>query len=152
MTELHSYGYWSKDHLEDVSKFIAPLEGKRNHAYLCEAGRWTIGHGRTKNVCPGDVCTDEQAWEWLKEDVLETINGLARYVNVPVSLGEFIALTSLAFNVGVNRVARSKLLLKLNQGNREGASLEFLDFNLVNGKVSKGLTKRRKIEYEAFLS
>ena len=129
MTELHSYGYWAKDHLEDVSKFIAPLEGKRNHAYL-----------------------DEQAWEWLKEDVLETINGLARYVNVPVSLGEFIALTSLAFNVGVNRVARSKLLLKLNQGNREGASLEFLDFNLVNGKVSKGLTKRRKIEYEEFLS
>ena len=99
MTELHSYGYWAKDHLEDASNFTAPLEGKRNHAYLCEAGRWTIGYGRTKNVCPGDVCTDEQAWEWLKEDVLETVNGLARYVNVPVSLGEFIALTSLALSL-----------------------------------------------------
>lgn len=68
------------------------------------------------------------------------------------SLGEFIALTSLAFNVGVNRAARSKLLLKLNQGNREGTSLEFLDFNLVNGNPSKGLTKRRQAEYEMFLS
>ena len=132
--------------------FISSFEGKRNEAYLCEAGRWTIGYGHTKNVCPGDVCTDEQAISWLNEDVTETVNGLARYVNVPVSLGEFIALTSLTFNVGVNRVARSKLLLKLNQGNREGASLEFLDFNLVNGKPSAGLTKRRQAEYEKFLS
>ena len=82
----------------------------------------------------------------------ETVNGLAQYVNVPVSLGEFIALTSIAFNVGINRVARNKVLLKLHQGNREGASLEFLDFNLVNGKPSKGLTKRRQAEYEMFLS
>lgn len=149
---MQTYGSWGESALPEASGFIAGFEGKRNEAYLCEAGRWTIGYGHTKNVCPGDVCTDEQAMDWLCEDVKETVNGLARYVNVPVSLGEFIALTSLAFNVGVNRVARSKLLLKLNQGNREGASLEFLDFNLVNGKVSKGLTKRRKIEYEEFLS
>ena len=149
---MQTYGSWGESALPETSGFIAVFEGKRNEAYLCEAGRWTIGYGYPKNVGPGDVCTDEQAAEWLKEDVKETVNGLARYVNVPVSLGEFIALTSIAFNVGVNRIARSKLLLKLNQGNREGASLEFLDFNLVNGKPSKGLTKRRQAEYEMFLS
>ena len=149
---MQTYGSWGESALPETSGFIAVFEGKRNEAYLCEAGRWTIGYGYPKNVGPGDVCTDEQAAEWLKEDVKETVNGLARYVNVPVSLGEFIALTSIAFNVGVNRIARSKLLLKLNQGNREGASLEFLDFNLVNGKPSKGLTKRRQVEYEMFLS
>lgn len=149
---MQTYGSWSESALPETSGFIAVFEGKRNEAYLCEAGRWTIGYGHTKNVCPGDVCTDEQAMDWLNEDVKETVNGLSRYVNVPVSIGEFIALTSLAFNVGVNRVARSKLLLKLNQGNREGASLEFLDFNLVNGKPSAGLTKRRQAEYEKFLS
>ncbi len=149
---MHTYGAWGESSITEASGFIAGFEGKRNEAYLCEAGRWTIGYGHTTNVCPGDVCTDEQAKEWLNEDVNETVNGLARYVNVPVSLGEFIALTSLAFNVGVNRVARSKLLMKLNQGNRDGASLEFLDFNLVNGKPSKGLTKRRQAEYEVFLS
>lgn len=149
---MQTYGSWGESALPETSGFIAVFEGKRNEAYLCEAGRWTIGYGYPKNVEPGDVCTDEQAAEWLKEDVKETVNGLARYVNVPVSLGEFIALTSIAFNVGVNRIARSKLLLKLNQGNREGASLEFLDFNLVNGKPSKGLTKRRQVEYEMFLS
>lgn len=149
---MKNYGAWGESSLAEASGFIAGFEGKRNEAYLCEAGRWTIGYGHTKNVGPGDVCTDDQAMEWLNEDVKETVNGLARYVNVPVSLGEFMALTSLAFNVGVNRVARSKLLMKLNQGNRDGASLEFLDFNLVNGKPSQGLTKRRQAEYEVFLS
>lgn len=150
--KMQTYGAWGESALVEASDFIAGFEGKRNEAYLCEANRWTIGYGHTKNVSPGDVCSNEQAMEWLNEDVKETVSGLARYVNVPVSLAEFIALTSLAFNVGVNRVARSKLLLKLNQGNRDGAAIEFLDFDLANGKRIDGLTRRRKAEYELFLS
>lgn len=79
--KIQTYGSWSESSLTETSGF----EGKRNEAYLCEAGRWTIGYGHTQNVCPGDVCTDEQAMDWLNEDVKETVSGLARYVNVPVS-------------------------------------------------------------------
>lgn len=132
--------------------FIAQWEGCELAAYKCSAGVWTIGYGHTKGVSPGDVCTEEQAKLWLQEDLQETVQSLAHYINVPVSKGEFIALTSLAFNVGVTRLTRSKLLLKLNQGNREGASLEFLDFDLANGKRIDGLTRRRKAEFELFLS
>lgn len=145
---MKNYGSYDPSIAAD---FIAQWEGCELAAYQCSAGVWTIGYGHTKGVSPGDVCTEAQAKQWLQEDLQETVQALAHYINVPVSEGEFIALTSLAFNVGVTRLTRSKLLLKLNQGNREGASLEFLDFDLANGKRIDGLTRRRKSEYELFL-
>ncbi|HIR21305.1 MAG TPA: hypothetical protein IAC89_03670, partial [Candidatus Aphodousia faecalis] len=47
---------------------------------------------------------------------------------------------------------KSKLLRKLNSGDREGAAEEFLDFDLANGKRIAGLTRRRKEEHDLFLS
>lgn len=132
--------------------FISLFEGCRLAAYQCSAGVWTIGYGHTEDVKEGDTCTQEQANAWLIEDVRETQLLLAHYVNVPVSECEFIALVSLAFNVGVGALMKSKLLRKLNGGDRKGAAEEFLDFDLANGKRIAGLTKRRREEYDLFLS
>lgn len=131
--------------------FISSFEGCRLSAYKCSAGVWTIGYGHTEGVREGGVCTEEQAKEWLIDDIRETQTLLARYVNVPVSQGEFIALVSLAFNVGVGSLMKSKLLRKLNAGDRDGAAEEFLDFDLANGKRIEGLTRRRKEEHDLFL-
>lgn len=131
--------------------FISSFEGCRLSAYKCSAGVWTIGYGHTKGVREGDTCTEEQAKEWLIDDIRETQTLLAHYVNVPVSEGEFVALVSLAFNVGVGALMKSKLLRKLNGGDREGAAEEFLDFDLANGKRIEGLTRRRKEEHDLFL-
>lgn len=131
--------------------FVSGWEGKRLTAYQCSAGVWTIGYGHTKGVREGDSCTEEQATAWLIDDIRETQTLLAHYVNVPVSEGEFVALVSLAFNVGVGALMKSKLLRKLNSGDREGAAEEFLDFDLVNGKRLVGLTRRRKAEHDLFL-
>lgn len=131
--------------------FISDFEGCRLSAYKCSAGVWTIGYGHTKGVREGDTCTEEQAKEWLIDDIRETQTLLAHYVNVPVSEGEFVALVSLAFNVGVGALMKSKLLRKLNSGDREGAAEEFLDFDLANGKRIEGLTRRRKDEHDLFL-
>lgn len=131
--------------------FISSFEGCRLSAYKCSAGVWTIGYGHTEGVKEGDMCTLEQANAWLVDDIRETQLLLAHYVNVPVSAGEFIALVSLAFNVGVGALIRSKLLQKLNSGDREGAAEEFLDFDLANGKRLAGLTRRRKAEHDLFL-
>ena len=62
-----------------------------------------------------------------------------------------MALTSLAFNVGVGAVLKSKLLRKLNAGDFDDAAEEFLDFDLANGKRVPGLTRRRKAEYDLFI-
>lgn len=131
--------------------FIPSFEGCRLSAYKCSAGVWTIGYGHTKGVREGDTCTEEQAKEWLIDDIRETQTLLAHYINVPVSEGEFVALVSLAFNVGVGALMKSKLLRKLNSGDREGAAEEFLDFDLANGKRIAGLTRRRKKEHDLFL-
>lgn len=132
--------------------FISSFEGCRLTAYKCPAGVWTIGYGHTKGIREGDTCTQELADAWLVDDIRETQLLLAHYVNVPVSAGEFIALVSLAFNVGVGALMKSKLLRKLNSGDRDGAAEEFLDFDLANGKKVAGLTRRRKAEHDLFLT
>lgn len=131
--------------------FISSFEGCKLTAYKCAAGVWTIGYGHTEGVKEGDTCTQELADAWLVDDIRETQLLLAHYVNVPVTEGEFIALVSLAFNVGVGALMKSKLLRKLNSGDREGAAEEFLDFDLANGRKVAGLTRRRKAEHDLFL-
>lgn len=132
--------------------FISSFEGCRLSAYMCSACVWTIGYGHTEDVKEGDTCTEEQAKAWLIDDIRETQALLAYYVNVPVTQNEFIALVSLAFNVGVGALMKSKLLRKLNSGDRDGAAEEFLDFDLANGKRVAGLTRRRKAEHDLFLA
>ena len=131
--------------------FISSFEGCKLTAYRCAAGVWTIGYGHTQGVREGDTCTQELANSWLIDDIRETQLLLAHYVNVPVTQNEFIALVSLAFNVGVGALMKSKLLRKLNSGDRDGAAEEFLDFDLANGKRLAGLTRRRKAEHDLFL-
>ncbi len=132
--------------------FISYFEGCRLSAYKCSAGVWTIGYGHTEGVRNGDVCTEEQAKAWLIDDIKETQTLLAHYVNVPVTQNEFVALVSLAFNVGVGALMKSKLLMKLNSGDREGAAEEFLDFDLADGQRLAGLTRRRKAGHDLFLT
>lgn len=131
--------------------FISSFEGCKLTAYKCAAGVWTIGYGHTQGVREGDTCTQEQANSWLIDDIREIQLLLAHYVNVPVTQNEFVALVSLGFNVGGGAVMKSKLLRKLNGGDREGAAEEFLDFDLANGKKVAGLTRRRKAEHDLFL-
>lgn len=133
-----------------AAQFIASWEGKRLTAYRCSAGIWTIGYGHTKGVREGDTCSEEQVQQWLIEDIRSHVNQLSHYINVPVTENEFIALTSLAFNVGVTAVSGSALLRKLNAGDTEAAATVFLDFCYAGGKRVKGLVNRRKAEYELF--
>ena len=142
------YGSWDP---ALAMNFIGQWEGCELKAYRCSAGKWTIGYGHTEGVKEGDTCTAEQAASWLIEDIESRQRALAHYINKPVTEGQFIALTSLAFNVGVQNVLKSKLLRKLNAGDFDGAVEEFLDFDLANGKRIPGLTRRRKAEYDLFI-
>jgi len=61
---------------------------------------WTIGYGHTKGVKPGDTCTLQQADIWLQQDADDAANIVRTNITVPLTAGEFGALTSLAFNLG----------------------------------------------------
>lgn len=90
----------------------------------------------------------------LHEDVEEVKRGLAPFVNVHVTEGQFIALVSLAFNVGVSYVVHKcpKLMRALNAGDVEACAHEFLDIDKANGVRLSGLTRRRQSEAKLFLS
>lgn len=141
--------------LQSACDFIKKYEGLELTAYRCPAGVWTIGYGHTgKDVCSGMTITQDEANSLLLHDVECVVLALAKHVKVQVKEGQFIALVSLAFNVGVNCVVCQcpKLMNALNAGDEEECARQFLDITKSNGKELPGLVRRRKAESELFLS
>lgn len=137
-----------------AADFIEAWEGCRLTAYKCPAGVWTIGVGHTQDVTEHDEITYEQSRDLLRRDLELVKHNLAPFINVHVTEGQFVALVSLAFNVGVGYVVRQcpRLMRALNAGDAEACAHEFLDINRAGGKVLAGLTERRRAEAKLFLS
>jgi lysozyme len=133
-------------------ELIKRFEGLRLHAYVCSGGKFTIGYGHTFGVCAGDSCTEEDAHEYLAEDVAKFEECVNRFVTVPLTQGEFDALVSFAFNLGCGALSGSTLLKKLNAGDKDGAADEFLRWTKAGGRELTGLVLRREAEREVFLA
>ena len=133
----------------DIVRFY---EGLRLQAYLCPAGIPTIGYGHTKNVKLGDVCTKQQAEEWLENDFFMAKTDVKAVVKVPLRQNQLEALSSFVFNLGVRKLIQSTLLKKLNAGDYTGAASEFDKWVYSGGVKLAGLIKRRAAEKQLFLS
>lgn len=136
---------------------IKSFEGYYSKAYLCPAKVWTIGYGTTvypngKKVKSGDICNRETAQEWLTHEVEEKAKAVRDAVLVVMTQGQFDALVSFAYNVGIGAFKKSTLLKKLNAGNIQGAANEFMKWNKGGGKVLAGLVRRREAERKLFLA
>jgi lysozyme len=113
---------------------------------------WTIGYGHTgPDVSPGLVITQEQAEEFLRQDVAKAAADVNARVKIEITQDEFDALVDFAFNCGCGNLNNSTLLRKLNAGDVEGAAEEFLKWDMAAGKHLAGLAKRREAEKELFL-
>jgi len=134
-------------------KFIAEHEGLRLKSYP-DPGTggepWTIGVGHTGGVKPGDACTEEQAMQWLREDVAEAEAAIDDLVTADITQPQFDSLVSFIFNCGRGNFAKSTLLKKVNADDVEGAANEFQRWNLAAGRPMAGLTKRRHAEAALF--
>ena len=130
---------------------IKKFEGCRLEAYKCPAGIWTIGYGHTKGVKDGQIITQEQAEEFLREDLRIFEQTVESCVKVPLSQNQFDALVSFCYNCGSGALKTSTLLRLLNEGNYSSAADQFLRWNKAGGKVLVGLTRRREEEREMFL-
>ena len=86
---------------------------------------WTIGWGHTKGVEEGQTCSQEQADQWLLDDVGDAENAVNQLVKGGLTQEEFDALVDFVFNVGVDAFASSTMLRLLNEGDTEGAIGEF---------------------------
>ena len=133
-------------------KFIEQHEGLKLNAYLCPAGVWTIGIGHTGGVKEGDIITDKQAYELLKQDVRTAENAI-NIENLKLTQNQFDALVSFVFNIGVGAFKKSTLLKKI-KANPKDASIanEFGKWVNAGGAKSAGLMNRRQKEVNLYFS
>jgi lysozyme len=138
-------------------------EGVRTKPYQCPALLWTIGVGHVIDPNHGRIPLAErkalpipEGWnrtitmgevdDILKRDLANFERGVERYCPVSLTQGQFDALVSFSFNVGLGT------LQKVLRGDMDGAAEEFLKYTIGGGKVLKGLVNRRNDERAIFLS
>jgi len=143
-------------------------EGVRNKPYRCPAKLWTIGVGHVlypdqaklpidqrDRVQLGDsdnrVFSTQEIDAILRHDLDRFERGVERFCPVPLTQGQFDALVSFSFNVGLGTLQRSTLRQKILRGDMEGAAEEFLKYCMAGGKILKGLQNRRKDERALFI-
>lgn len=131
---------------------IKAQEGLRTRAYLCPAGRWTIGYGSTgPDVWPGMTISAGEAEARLERD-LERFEAAVAQAALPASQNQYDAMVSLAFNIGIEAFLRSTLLRRHRAGDVEGAAAEFGRWVNAKGRRLPGLVRRRAAERALYLS
>jgi lysozyme len=131
---------------------IKEFEGFRKDAYLCPAGRWTIGFGHARDVCQGESISEDMAEDLLMEDMALAEACVLGNVHVALTQGQFDACVSFVFNLGCGKFRGSTFLRKINEGNFQEAAREILKWHYVGVQVSPGLVRRRKAEYDLFVA
>lgn len=132
---------------------IKGFEGEKLAAYPdpgTGAAPWTIGVGHTgPDVRPGMTITAAQSTNLLRADLAKFEAGVAALAPTTTQ-GQFDALVSFAFNVGLTNLKGSTLLRKHNAGDYAGAADQFALWNKAAGKVLPGLVKRRAAEAQIY--
>jgi len=149
-------------------KMIQHHEGVRQKPYRCPAKLWTVGVGHVLYPAQGKLkiedrmgidllpednrtFTMDEVNAILKSDLARFEKGVATYCPVALTQGQFDALVSFSFNVGLGTLQRSTLRQKLNRGDKDGAAEELLKYCMAGGKILKGLQNRRIDERALFL-
>lgn len=136
----------------DAYELIKQFEGLRLEAYLCPAGIWTIGYGHTSDVSPNSFITIQEADEYLHRDVASVEMQLNK-LNLSLSQCQWDAIVSFVFNVGIGNFKASTLLAKIRINPDDNSIMdEFLRWVYANGKVMRGLQKRRLAEMKLYFS
>ena len=132
-------------------KKLKAFEGLRTEAYYDPAGVLTIGYGHTgPDVSPGDVISEYWAEHLLRADLYETEKAVDE-LDVAKTQGQFDALVSFAYNLGINRLRTSSLLKTIREGgNMRAIKREFKKWVHAGNKTLRGLETRRAWEAERF--
>lgn len=141
--------------------FIKKWEGVRYNPYLCPAGKPTIGVGFTTYLDGTPVTLNDpplddiQINRILSVKLDEFSSQVKRLLDKTLLPSEAVdALTSFTYNLGVGNLSKSTLLkkIKLNKLDFDAIEAEFMRWVYAGGKVLPGLQKRRKAEFEMYMS
>ena len=132
-------------------ELIKTFEGCKLFAYRDSVGVPTIGYGHTKNVRMGQAITQQQADNFLRED-LQGCEKVLNALELSLNQEQFDALCSWIFNLGEGNFLHSTMFRKLKAG---ATDVEVTDqlvrwFN-AGGKPLKGLKRRRIAEANMYL-
>lgn len=134
---------------------IKKYEGCRLMAYQDVVKVWTIGYGHTgPDVHPGMHITQEQAEAMLVDRLHREFEpGVSAAIGTAsTTQGEFDAMVSLAYNIGVGAFKRSSVLRFHLIQHYEEAADAFLVWNKAGGRVLTGLTRRRQEESDLYFN
>lgn len=147
-------------------KFIEGFEGLKLQAYDDATDRivrpgdriWgtlTIGYGHTSaagrpHVYVGQTISEAMADDILSADLASVEAEVAHLVRVPLTQNQLDALVSFQFNCRWLSHPHCSLLAALNAGNYRLADDDFCLYDRANGKVLKGLDRRRAAEKALF--
>lgn len=127
---------------------IKSFEGCRLKAYKCPAGVWTIGYGHTAGVKEGDTITQEQADDYLRNDLAKYEKAVMNYDGIyHFNQNQFDALVSFTYNCGVGNL---KNLTQSGKRTIAQISTKLALYNKAGGVVLRGLQRRRAAEKELF--
>jgi len=138
-------------------ELIKKYEKFVDKTYLCSAGKKTIGYGTRLDYHPEikkNVCiTEPKATELLKTDLNKMVTPVIKN-NVKVNLkqNQLDALYSLIYNIGMDKFVNSNLLKMLNSGKFKKMKKDWQEFQMADGRVLKGLVRRRQEELALFFS
>lgn len=127
---------------------VKHFEGFSAVRYTCPAGLPTIGWGHVIRPQDGNLTRigPEKAEALLRADIALAARSVARLVHVPLTQGQFDALTDFTFNLGGAALQRSTLRAKLNRGEYEAVPDQLRRWVYAGKKKLPGLIRRREAE------
>ncbi|EDS8890462.1 lysozyme [Salmonella enterica] len=130
-----------------ATSYTAYWEGKSNETYIDPTGTPTICYGHTgPDVKPGMVKTDDECLALLKQDMAWAFSAIKRYVKVPLTQGQTVALASWVFWAGEINFRNSTLLRLINEGQMPATCGQYIRWIYSKGQKLPGLEKRREAD------
>lgn len=136
---------------------VKHFEGFRADAYLCPAGKWTIGYGHTEGVTEGAHVSLEEAEALLRDDLRDAGEIVSKLITVPLNDNQYAALCSFVFNTGRANLLVSTLRKLLNEGDYAAVPTQLRRWVKARHPLTHqmvtlpGLVRRRDAEIDLWL-
>lgn len=147
--------------VERLATLLLEFEGESLRPYRCSAGIPTIGVGATtypdgrKVTMKDAMITQQESRAMLKEECARYVRSVEQLLTWEATANQVVAMSSLAYNIGLGALKKSTVLRAHNEGNFSAAARAFALWNKarVNGKLQevRGLTSRRAAEAALYL-
>lgn len=144
--------------LDKLIQLIKHFEGFSARAYICPAGYLTIGYGTvidsaSEQYLKSKVITEQEGKELILKDLEVFMRQTDALIKVKLNDDQYAAVLDFVYNCGAGNFKSSTLLKKINKNPLDATiSAEFQKWTRANGKVLKGLVRRRNAEALLYFS